>query len=886
MDNLRKSIQVIFGEMCPDQLIQDLYNSFSFQNEETIIKKPFLENGLQNFNNLSFDEIENLHKKLEEDWFFDVYENHKKRKSIYNLLLHFNKQVLKERNNKPLVSYEHLLRWRDLSFTLGEDLFTCSYFAYMDNRATRNRDYFAWQPVIFSTNNRLKKMLSKGVAENHFHFKGSAPIFDLSWIALMNSINQHHEAFKILKNDIKLNGKVSHSFKNHVKEIDILVYKACRIRLILFEFINSETKEININDYDFFLKPTSSIKSSFDVILSLKELQNEVSQNKFLYGYKFNHKGNKKVADYAITENMHIHNFKGAFLLYGERKLLYNTLKHIYAEGKSSEHISKLLHIYLSIKNEFRAELIQINKRIGFSNFSKYQDRKEYFITANSIYETAMYQMTINDSRKFQNIISFETRIAPKSSSKELNESLKKYHRNSNPNSLTHHGTIKTPKKKLFNKHKKEKHFYTLHFIKKKEKKVNSYIVQRGLPRHHKLRKEIEIQGKVIVQLRESYAKKASLIKGIDAASSEFNTRPEVFAQVFRYLKDHKLQGEFNYLKDKIVENKLSATFHAGEDFYDIVDGIRSIDEVIKFLKFSPGDRIGHALALGIDVKEYFDLKGKKIMIPKEILIDNIAWLLAKIRKYNINEFPSEVYKLEKLFDSLFREIYQVNFDQNINFAAMSFTHDIYYDAWKLRGDDPYLYIENIENDINQIPNITYWERCKINYFYPKNSNVRKDSKIKFLYQQYHFNHKVKSKGQEIKQFTISDSYIKLVDKIQKKYQLYVRDLNIGVECNPTSNYLIGTIDKYSKHPIKDFYNLHLETDPQKIKDCPQLFVSINTDDQGIFGTSLENEYALLAIALEKEKDENGNPKYNQAMIYEWLDKIREMGLEQSFNSQ
>jgi hypothetical protein len=74
-----------------------------------------------------------------------------------------------------------------------------------------------------------------------------------------------------------------------------------------------------------------------------------------------------------------------------------------------------------------------------------------------------------------------------------------------------------------------------------------------------------------------------------------------------------------------------------------------------------------------------------------------------------------------------------------------------------------------------------------------------------------------------------------------------------------------------------------LETDFEKIKECPQLFVSINTDDQGVFGTSLENEYALLAIAMEKEKDKKGKPKYSQTMIYEWLDKIREMGLEQSF---
>jgi hypothetical protein len=211
------------------------------------------------------------------------------------------------------------------------------------------------------------------------------------------------------------------------------------------------------------------------------------------------------------------------------------------------------------------------------------------------------------------------------------------------------------------------------------------------------------------------------------------------------------------------------------------------------------------------------------------------------------------------------------------------YSHSMFFDAWKLRGDDPMLYLAGFEAKIENIPNVTYWERCRVNHFYPKNNNVRNDKKIKFLYHEYHFNPKIKRAGKKIKQFTISVNYIKLVAAIQKAYQGEVQKLNIGIECNPTSNFLIGTIDKYEKHPIVEFFNLGLETDPELIKNCSQLFVSINTDDQGIFGTSLENEYALMAIALEKAKDENGNKKYNPTMIYDWLDKIRKMGIEQSF---
>ena len=41
-----------------------------------------------------------------------------------------------------------------------------------------------------------------------------------------------------------------------------------------------------------------------------------------------------------------------------------------------------------------------------------------------------------------------------------------------------------------------------------------------------------------------------------------------------------------------------------------------------------------------------------------------------------------------------------------------------------------------------------------------------------------------------------------------------------------------------------------------------QLSVSINTDDQGVFDTLLENEYALMALALKKKKDKNNNKSF------------------------
>ena len=45
------------------------------------------------------------------------------------------------------------------------------------------------------------------------------------------------------------------------------------------------------------------------------------------------------------------------------------------------------------------------------------------------------------------------------------------------------------------------------------------------------------------------------------------------------------------------------------------------------------------------------------------------------------------------------------------------------------------------------------------------------------------------------------------------------------------------------------------------------LSLSINMDDQGVFDTLLENEFALLELALRKAKDENG--QYNGLAMLE-----------------
>ena len=139
--------------------------------------------------------------------------------------------------------------------------------------------------------------------------------------------------------------------------------------------------------------------------------------------------------------------------------------------------------------------------------------------------------------------------------------------------------------------------------------------------------------------------------------------------------------------------------------------------------------------------------------------------------------------------------------------------------------------------------------------------------------------------GEKRIEIKTSPLYREAVARVQKALQRKVVDYGVAIETNPSSNYLIGTFTRYDKHPIIQFYNRNLTTDEEELSECPQLCVSINTDDIGVFSVSLENEYAYMALALEKARNEKGSPRYNKNMIYQWLDDIREMGVDQTFLS-
>lgn len=852
--------------------------------------------------------------------------------SVFEAMFYYVNRMLTIQNNEIMCRYNELLHWRKVTFALSEELMICAYWAANKEPADMEEIGFAWRTVIRHNNFQLNQIMQRGISENHFHLYGSAPIFHISWLSVMNHITESRILEHLKKYDLERRyTNVRYSANYEEEPLAVQCCQAAFIRVLLFSKISN--KRIHIGNYrvqkeeiekyipgdrmnDFLsfcrdkmqknsegkeeyfeLEEVSSflpgnvyekiweertlnnicsiIQSNFQMQENLQTLQNTIEA---LQNEKISEKQScKALEDYALggKEIWFDEKNKKNNIFSGERWLLYSCLRKI-CKGEEDERYGNLLYGYILIKETIRSELIQANQQVGFENFQKYQRRKNDLIT-DPIFKTQMVRYAVAENLMSGYVQSMEIRISPCRTVKENYKYIQKLDNLIGP--------------------QHERYFYTMHFIKSEDM---AELDQEPLQcRNYNTRKKAEVQAIALRGLREMHPQCAARILGIDAASNELGCRPEVFASAFRYLRNHiKLEHT-----GKAAIPQLRITYHVGEEFLDLADGLRAIDEAVNFLNMDCGDRLGHAMALGMDVESWYQKKGNRILIAQQDYLDNLVWIYNRLIQFNIKGMDILKSYIEKEYSFYFHEIYAKFMDYNVirkilraagkrytdlgipqGFANDRYQYDIfqYYTAWKIRGDDPSLYKHGYfcKDDFEAKVIAEFYP----NKIYPKNFNVRYIPEVFLINYYYHFDRNVRQAGQRRIEVKVKPFYIQGVKVIQKEMQKKIVKRGIGIETNPSSNYLIGNFKDYAKHPILNFYNKELIRNKPFDTDCQQLSVSVNTDDMGVFSTSLENEYGLLANALENLLDEEGNPLYNKSDIYDWIDAVRQMGNDQSFN--
>lgn len=811
-------------------------------------------------------------------------EEDKSELNVFRLLKKVVGEILIVRNDQPACRYECLLRWRMLVQVLGEDLPICAFLACRTESMTGGWNDFEWNTVISHDNLQLTRILKKGCADNHFHLFGSAPSFQLIWLKLMN-----HPANSRCRRAIRdLDAKKRVASVIFAKEelddpLEELVYKAALIRytlvLILYRAVSRNLEDIDdidaiINNADDLLNYPGNLNFGYEKLQRRINGLRQASSSR----------GSQNDVDYALVgssgSSIH-HDFEG------ERAFLYRMLLGYEGSFQITPTMMKWFYAYTVIKGKLYREFVQVNDMVGFANFSIYSSRKSGFLFSKEDYNR-MVRHAVMETFENKAVFYLEMRITPLNSVKSYRETILAY------DSCISNG--------YGNSEILDKCCYVIHFARRLDEKLPSQplSVRDMLTtcRHQKYREKIGNQATQLVNFRMKAQNQAKRVRGIDACAMEIGCRPEVFGPIFRRLSEHVVPG-----RNVHGVCQLKTTFHVGEDFLDLADGLRAIDEAILFLNMKRGDRLGHATALGLDVKSWYQSKKRVINLPLHDYLDNVVWLYHKLVEYDIRacENLKEYLLIEynKIFDQIYGECLDLQFVDDIarkidiarngssgvsgrksikdfhNFGIHTF-----YQAWKLRGDDPLCYYNDTYVG-SMAKKIEYKER--INWTIPDGDDIRYNPETVVLYLMYHYSVGVRMKGAAIYKKELPLVYIEGVDCIQKKMQWMVASRGIGIETNPSSNYQISTIRRYQDHPISSLYNLGLTSDSEELRNCPQMNVSINTDDRGVFHTSLENEFALMGCAMEYIDKGDGTFKYRGQAVYEWLDRIREMGIGQRF---
>lgn len=317
----------------------------------------------------------------------------------------------------------------------------------------------------------------------------------------------------------------------------------------------------------------------------------------------------------------------------------------------------------------------------------------------------------------------------------------------------------------------------------------------------------------------------------LDAAGATLNVPAEVFAPAYLDLKGK-------------VKNR---TFHCGEDFRHLLSGIREVEESIRFFELGSGDRLGHAMSIGVLPEQWLSTCKGEIEIPRREWFLNLLYLL----HLHPSDFPedNDTWQWAEKKQLWLNEARQLAKELLGQEASNNASEEFFCAFYRLRP----LFNKDVTNQTGK----------KAQELGKKWNNLTHD-----------------------KTCTIPAAFLPapVLLALQQRVQRLILERDLVVEVCPVSNCKIGVYKSLAEHHI--FRWLHLRgctpAGDSRMKLC------IGCDDPGIFITNTANEYYLLICLLRRRGlkprtirriinrlNEQGNhvlrsprlPKYHQAHI-------------------
>jgi hypothetical protein len=328
------------------------------------------------------------------------------------------------------------------------------------------------------------------------------------------------------------------------------------------------------------------------------------------------------------------------------------------------------------------------------------------------------------------------------------------------------------------------------------------------------------------------------LLVGLDAASAELDCPPRSFSKAFLWIRDRL---DNSACEDNGPPIHLGFTFHAGEDFRDLLTGIRHVDEAAHLLGMRAGDRIGHGLALSWPVDEFYLSRGQSFAKIGEHALD-LCWAAALLGRHEGHGDLARDAR-ERLLALLTAAGAQPMQPYEAIIAALDMDGP---HTWCSPHAGALAHVQDAGDEVARA--------------------LREDELLQRL--------GIPEKLRDDIAPTISRQrdWRKLVGACQRLAQQRLRERGLTIEINPSSNRLVGGFDTPERLP----YTRISRPGPRQPDQPANIPLAIGTDDAGIFHTSLRREYDIVGQSALAQG-------YSLPDVQDWLTHIRDNGRSVGF---
>lgn len=326
---------------------------------------------------------------------------------------------------------------------------------------------------------------------------------------------------------------------------------------------------------------------------------------------------------------------------------------------------------------------------------------------------------------------------------------------------------------------------------------------------------EITRQSLALARLLRLEPRFLLLARGLDLASNELAvpTWPAVEAVRRVRAASRVASGELRRAHGLDVP-PMRATYHAGEDFAHLAEGLRRVHELVEARLLERGDRIGHGLALGTDPARWVR-EHPVVEQQREDRLDDLVWELDRAAEGEVELPPRRLERVRDEVRSLAFKLYGEVVDEGALREARRRRNEV--------ADHGFPFLRRGLDALR-----------------------RSTDEADRLLARYLSDEGVFWRGRVPVEVRVMPGDATLLAELQRWLVARLAALEVTVESCPSSNLVVGDLGAIVDHP-----SFRLQPRPGAADATPvSLPVSLNTDDPVSFATSLADEYAYVYGAL------------------------------------